>query len=70
MNANRLVLGKVLAHDSITIRAARSGKDAPLIMSLPKEIADKMKFKKGDKVRIYTDGEKVYVDRFDIPKVV
>jgi hypothetical protein len=28
-----------------------------------------MKFKKGDKVRIYTDGQKIYIDRFDIPEI-
>jgi hypothetical protein len=69
MLSNKFELGKVLAHDTITIRTARSGKGAPLIMSLPKEIADAMKFKKGDKVRIYTDGQKVYIDKFEIPEV-
>lgn len=69
MQSNNQLLGKVLAHDTITIRTARSGKGAPLIMSLPKEIADAMKFKKGDKVRIYTDGQKVYIDRFEIPEI-
>jgi hypothetical protein len=69
MQSSNQILGKVLAHDTITIRTARGGKGAPLIMSLPKEIADVMKFKKGDKVRIYTDGQKVYIDRFEISEI-
>jgi antitoxin component of MazEF toxin-antitoxin module len=69
MHSSNLILGKVLAHDTVTIRTARSGKGAPLIMSLPKEIADAVKFKKGDKVRIYTDGQKVYIDKFEIPEI-
>ena len=69
MQSIKQILGKVLAHDTVTIRTARSGKGAPLIMSLPKEIADAVKFKKGDKVRIYTDGQKVYIDKFEIPEI-
>ncbi|MGH9976350.1 MAG: hypothetical protein ACRD8Z_11015 [Nitrososphaeraceae archaeon] len=40
----------------MTTRAERGGDDSPLIMSLHKVITDKMKFKKGEKARIYRDG--------------
>ncbi len=64
---------KAIAVDVVTIRAARSesreGKTEPLIISIPKEIADAAKLQKGEKVRIYTDGHKVYIDRLEEPEL-
>lgn len=62
-------MGKVLAHDVVNIRAARSGDFAPLIVSIPKTIAKAMKIKKGDRLRIYTDGQRMYLDRFEEPEI-
>jgi antidote-toxin recognition MazE-like antitoxin len=69
MQYTKLDLGKVLAHDVVNIRAARSGDFAPLIISIPKTVANAMKIKKGDRLRIYTDGQKIYLDRFEIPEI-
>jgi hypothetical protein len=65
----KLEMGKVLAHDVVNIRAARSGDFAPLIISIPKPVASAMKIKKGDRLRIYTDGQRIYIDRFEEPKI-
>jgi hypothetical protein len=63
-----LVTGKkVIAHDVINARPARSGDSPPMIITIPKKIVEAMKLKKGESLRIYTDGEKIYVDRFEEP---
>jgi bifunctional DNA-binding transcriptional regulator/antitoxin component of YhaV-PrlF toxin-antitoxin module len=51
------------------VRAARSGDSTPIIVSIPKAVVDVMKIKKGDKLRIYTDGEKIYLDVFEKPEI-
>ena len=58
---------KVLAHDVVNVRPARSGDYPPMIVSIPKQIIDVMKLEKGEKMRIYTDGERIYLDRFELP---
>lgn len=60
---------KVLAHDVVSVRLARSGESAPIIVSIPKKLVDIMKLKHGEKLRIYTDGEKIYLDRFEEPTI-
>ena len=60
---------KVIAHDVVNIRPARSGDYPPMIVSIPKKIVDAMKLKKGESLRIYTDGEKIYLDRFEEPTI-
>jgi hypothetical protein len=62
-------LGKVLAHDVVGLRVARSGPFAPMEVSIPKPIINVMKLKKGDKLRIYTDGLKIYIDKFEEPEI-
>jgi hypothetical protein len=64
-----LVMGKVLAYDVINVRAAGSGRGAPLIISIPKLIVDAMKIKIGHRLRVYIDGEKIYLDRFKEPEI-
>jgi hypothetical protein len=58
---------KVLAHDVVNVRPARSGDYPPMIVSIPKKIVDVMKLEKGEKLRVYTDGERIYLDRFETP---
>ena len=58
---------KVLAHDVVNVRPARSGDYPPMIVSIPKQIVDIMKLEKGEKLRVYTDGERIYLDRFETP---
>jgi hypothetical protein len=60
---------KVIAHDVVSVRPARSGDYPPMIVSIPKKIVDVMKLKKGESLRIYTDGEKIYLDRFEAPEL-
>lgn len=48
----------------MSVRVARSGPFAPMEVSIPKDIAIAMKLKKGEKLRMYTDGTKIYIDRF------
>jgi hypothetical protein len=63
-----LMVGKkVLAHTSVAIRPARTGDNPPIIISIPRKIADVMKLKIGEDLRMYTDGEKIYLDRFEEP---
>ena len=57
---------KVITHDVISIRPARSGDSPPMIITIPKKIVEAMKLKKGEDLRIYTDGEKIYIDRFEL----
>ena len=56
---------KVLAHTTVTIRPARTGDNPPIIISVPRKIVDVMKLKIGEDLRMYTDGEKIYLDRFE-----
>jgi hypothetical protein len=60
---------KVLAHDVVTMRAARGGENAPLIISIPSSIVKAAKYKKGEKIQIYTDGERTYLERLAEPKI-
>jgi hypothetical protein len=60
---------KVLAYDVVTMRTARSGDNAPLIISIPSAIVKAAKYKKGEKIQIYTDGERTYLERLPEPKL-
>ena len=64
-----LLSKKIVAHEVVTIRVARGGEYAPLVIPLPKSVADAMKCEKGTKVHIYTDGERLYVERLEEPKI-
>ena len=43
---------KVITHDVISIRPARSGDSPPMIITIPKKIVEAMKLKKGEDLRI------------------
>jgi hypothetical protein len=60
---------KVIAHDVVNVRAARGGEHTPVIVTIPKKIVDAMKLKKGESLRVYTDGERIYLDRFEEPVI-
>jgi len=53
----------------VIARAARSGEYPPMIVTIPKKLVEAMKLKKGESLRIYTDGEKLYLDRFETPEI-
>ena len=70
VQAQIMVTGrKVIAYDVVNSRPARSGDNPPMIITIPKKIVEAMKLKKGESLRIYTDGEKIYVDRFEEPTI-
>ena len=60
---------KVTAHDIVTVRPATGKEDPPMIVSIPRHIAERMNLKLRDKLRIYTDDEKIYLDRYEEPKL-
>lgn len=64
-----LLSKKVIAHEVVSIRAARGGDYAPLVIPLPKSIADAMKCDRGLKVHIYTDGERMYIEKLEEPEI-
>jgi bifunctional DNA-binding transcriptional regulator/antitoxin component of YhaV-PrlF toxin-antitoxin module len=51
----------------VNVRSAWSGEYPLMIVSIPKKIVDVMRLEKGEKLRIYTDGERIYLDRFEPP---
>ena len=53
----------------MNVRFARSDEYSPMIVTIPKKIADVMKLKKGDSLRVYTDGERIYLDSFELPVI-
>ena len=59
----------MIAHEVVTIRVARGGEFAPLVIPLPKDIAEVIKYEKGDQVWIYTDGERVYIEKLEDPEL-
>jgi hypothetical protein len=60
---------KVIAHDVVKARAARGGDYPPMIVTIPKKLVEAMKIQKGESLRIYTDGERLYLDRFEEPTI-
>jgi Antidote-toxin recognition MazE, bacterial antitoxin len=55
---------KIIAHGTAFARPARTGDNVPIIITIPKDIVRAMKIKKGENLRLYTDGDKIYIDRF------
>ncbi len=61
---------KIVAHDVVSVRPARTGDSPPMIITIPKKIVDAMQLKKGEDLRIYTDSEKIYIDRFEVEQSI
>lgn len=61
--------GKMVVVEQVTIRAARSGKKPPLIVGIPRSVADKAKLEIGDTMLMFTDGDKVIITRPEMPKI-
>ena len=61
--------GKKVIVEQVTIRAARSGKNPPVIVSIPRSVVDKAKLRIGDTLLMYTDGDKVIITRPELPTV-
>ena len=60
---------KKVVVEQVTIRGARSGKNPPLIVSIPRTIADKAKLRMGDTMLMFTDSDKVIITRPEMPKI-
>jgi hypothetical protein len=64
---------KKVVVEYVRIRAARAAKPnepaPPMILSLPKSIANKMNLSIGDDVRMITDGEKIVIQQPEMPKI-
>jgi hypothetical protein len=58
---------KVIARDVVLIRGATGEENPPLIVSIPRKILNAASLKKGDEVRIYTDGARIYLERLAEP---
>jgi hypothetical protein len=56
--------------DRVKVRAARGGEeDSPVIVSIPRRISKAANLVIGDYLRIYTDGNKICLDREQIPEI-
>ena len=70
-----LMTKKALAHDVVSIRAARGGgKDSssskpPMIVTIPKPIAQILKLEFRDRIHVYTDGETLYMRKLEKPDI-
>jgi hypothetical protein len=40
-----------------------------MIITIPKKLVEAMKLKDSESPRIYTDGERLYIDRFEEPEI-
>ena len=60
---------KVIAYAHSKIRAARGGVNPPMIVTIPKEVAEKSGMKLGDDIQILTDGEKIVIRKTEIPEL-
>ena len=52
-NLVNIVSKKILAHDVVTMRGAKGGENAPLIISIPSPIVKAAKCKKVKRCQIY-----------------
>ena len=60
---------KVIAYAHSKLRAARGGENPPMIVTIPKQVAEKAGLKIGDDVQILTDGEKIVVRKEEVPEI-
>ena len=59
---------KVIAYAHSKLRAARGGENPPMIVTIPKQVAEKAGLKIGDDVQILTDGEKIVLRKEEVPE--
>ena len=59
---------KVIAYAHSKLRGARGGVNPPIIVTIPKEVAEKAGLKIGDAVQILTDGEKIVLRKEEVPE--
>ena len=60
-------ISKVIASDVVLIRGATGEENPPIIISIPRKILNAASLRKGDEVRIYTDGARIYLEKLKEP---
>ena len=60
-------ISKVIASDVVLIRGATGEENPPIIISIPRKILNAASLRKGDEVRIYTDGARIYLEKLEEP---
>ena len=60
---------KVIAYAHSKLRGARGGVNPPIVVTIPKEVAEKTGLKIGDGVQILTDGEKIVLRKEEVPEI-
>lgn len=68
MNTDLLMVeeGKVLAFGEVVVRTARSGKNPPIIVTIPNEVVEAFQLKIGEKIDVITDGKKIVIKRREV----
>ena len=60
---------KKITRSLANVRAARGGDNPPMIITIPKNIANAFNLKLGETIDILTDGEKIVLKRTEITKL-
>ena len=60
---------KKIIRSLVNIRAARGGDNPPMIITIPKNIANAFNLTLGETLDILTDGEKIVLKRTEITKL-
>ncbi|MDF2738079.1 MAG: hypothetical protein K0S93_1938 [Nitrososphaeraceae archaeon] len=60
---------KKIVRSLVNVRAARGGDNAPMIITIPKNITNAFNLKLGETLDILTDGEKIVLKRTEITKL-
>ena len=60
---------KKITRSLANVRAARGGDNPPMIITIPKNIANAFNLKLGETLDILTDGEKIVLKRTEITKL-
>ena len=60
---------KKIVRSLVNVRAARGGDNPPMIITIPKNIANAFNLTLGETLDILTDGEKIVLKRTEITKL-
>ena len=60
---------RVLARDVVRIRGATGEENPPIILLIPRKVLNAANLRKGDEVRIYTDGIRIYLEKLEEPEI-
>jgi AbrB family looped-hinge helix DNA binding protein len=60
---------KKIVRSLVNVRAAKGGDNPPMIITIPKNIANAFNLELGETLDILTDGEKIVLKRTEITKL-